>query len=288
MKNMNKNITRKTRIYLFLETLVPPIFLERLLDFLITLKFLIFYPFQIKNDLPLESFKKSSDKAFLFATGPSLKEFDFSIVKNSDCFSVSNFFINDEANNINLRGHFFAPWHPPLVKEEYLAWIMSAHEKLSTETIFFFGEESKADISRTQLSETREVNFIKLEKGLVFGSLRRNFPILKPYSGPLMILPILIILGYREIYLCGCDHTVLRDFNSTVSNFYDDTEDIRSNATKDKRWENGIEYHLHNMINIIKQYKKYGVLARKRKINIYNLSNDSWIESFPLPKRSEP
>ena len=278
---MNKKIPRKTRIYFFLESLVPPFFLQGLLDLIITLKFLINYPLNFYRNSPLDSFVKTSNEAYLFATGPSLKDFDFSIIKESDCFSVSNFFLNKEVNNLNLKGHFFMPYHPPLNKEEYISWIKSADKVIKPETIFFFGEESIEDISKSGIKINRKTKFIKLEKGLVFGSLNRGFPILKPYSSPLMILPILIILGYKKIYLCGCDHTVLRDFNSVVKNFYEDEKDLRSNATKDKRWENGIDYHLHNMLNILKQYKKYLRIAKRRNIKIINLSNDSWIDIFP-------
>ena len=95
-----------------------------------------------------------------------------------------------------------------------------------------------------------------------------------------MILPILIMMGYKNIFLCGCDHTVLRDYGGIVKNFYKPEKDIRSNATNDERWSSGILHHLDNMIKIIMQYRRYKIIAIKHSTNIYNLSNDTWLEEF--------
>ena len=35
-----------------------------------------------------------------------------------------------------------------------------------------------------------------------------------------MILPVLISMGYKEIYLLGCDHNQLKNYNKTITNFY--------------------------------------------------------------------
>ena len=37
-------------------------------------------------------------------------------------------------------------------------------------------------------------------------------PVLAPQTGPIMALPVLLYMGYSEIYLLGCDHTEMRDY----------------------------------------------------------------------------
>ena len=273
-----KDIPTKTRIFLILESLVPPILLDFFLDLFISIKF-VFKKVLSKTkviNLPL----KTSESAFIFATGPSLREFNFDLAKNSDCYGVSNFYLNEFSKSSNLKGHFFAPYHPPLVISEYVRWLREADQSLNKGTKIFLSSDTQHLVSENNLFKKREVVYLELEKGLAFGNVAKNRPILKPYTGPLMIVPILIMMGYKNIFLCGCDHTVLRDYGGTVKNFYEPEKDVRSNATNSERWSSGILHHLDNMIKIIKQYRRYKKIAMKHSSNIFNLSHDSWLEEF--------
>jgi len=278
MSIKNTNIELKTKFFLFLESLIPPFMLYWALDFFITVKYflriLLFK--RIKIDLPM----KTSESAFLFATGPSLTNFNFSIINNSDCYSVSNFFLNDFAQSELLKGHFFAPFHSPLIESEYIEWLKKADSILHKDTKIYLSSDTKNLVNKNKIFLNRKVIYLELEKGLVLGGISPSRPILKPYTGPLMILPILIMMGYKNIYLCGCDHTVLRDYGKTVTNFYTEDKDIRSNATNKERWGSGIIHHLENMKKLILQYRRYKKIAEKNSIKIYNLSSDSWLEEF--------
>ncbi len=280
MSNKKKSLTARTQFYIFLESLVPPIMLDLALDFIVTVKYLLKFALFKTKKINLK--KPASKNAFLFATGPSIRDFDFNLAEDCDCFSVSNFYLHDFGKTNHIKGHFFAPFHKPLIRSEYIQWLQDSDKELSKDTVIYLGDSTKKLVEENNIFEKREIVYLSLEKGLVFGEISDSRPILKPYSGPLMILPILIMMGYKKIFLCGCDHTVLRDFKGSVTNFYESSEELRSNATNNGRWDSGIMHHLDNMKKIILQYRRYKLLAKRRSIEIFNLSNDSWLDEFPF------
>ena len=101
-----------------------------------------------------------------------------------------------------------------------------------------------------------------------------------------MILPVLIYMGYKEIYLLGCDHNVLKDYKSEVRNFYEAKIDVRKNATDKTGWLDIIS-EIKSTLNVFLQYDSYRLIARKYNVDIYNLSNDSWLEVFDLKNLKE-
>lgn len=285
MNKKRDSLDTRTKIYIFLESLVPPIMLDLCLDSIITIKYFFKMIFFKTKKINLKN--RSSKNAFLFATGPSIKDFKFDLAKNNDCFSVSNFYLHDFGRTNHIKGHFFAPYHKPLIKSEYIRWLQDSDRKLNKDTVIYLGENTKKLVEENKIFENREIVYLSLEKGLVFGEISDSRPILKPYSGPLMILPILIMMGYKKIFLCGCDHTVLKDYKKNVTNFYESAEELRSNATSNERWNSGILHHIDNMKKTILQYRRYKLLANRRSIEIYNLSNDSWIDEFPNMNNQE-
>ena len=108
-------------------------------------------------------------------------------------------------------------------------------------------------------------------------------PVLAPQTGPLMALPVLLYMGYSEIYLLGCDHTTLRDFKKTVNNFYEPSRDVRKTGlnTNDV-WYEGIIDNLCNSANVFRQYMFYKKIFRNRDVKIVNLSQDSWLDLFEV------
>ena len=87
-----------------------------------------------------------------------------------------------------------------------------------------------------------------------------------PQTGPLMILPVLLYMGYKEIFLVGCDHTVLRDYRKTINNFYNNQSDIRVNATDENSWDGIIDSHKQSM-NVFVQYEMYKKLLSQKYKN---------------------
>lgn len=102
-----------------------------------------------------------------------------------------------------------------------------------------------------------------------------------------------IRLGYKAIYLCGADHSWMRDLYVTennevvsgLSHFYKDPECEKQRTVNVYR-----NYRLHDIVHsyytAFKSYHQIERFARRAGIDIYNSTEGSYIDAFrrkPLP-----
>ena len=176
--------------------------------------------------------------------------------------------------------HFFAPYHEPLVLENYIDWLRKADSALPESTDIVLWHTTKVLVEKYSLFPKRKIYYLYLSHfSPLFNKINIECPILAPQTGPIMILPVLLYMGYTEIYLLGCDHTVLRDYKKTVENFYSKEKDIRINAIDSKSWPNIVD-ELKAGLNVFNQYEYYKCLAENLGVRIVNLSKDSWLDKF--------
>lgn len=224
-------------------------------------------------------------RAFLLTTGPSVKLENLNLLEGEDCFSVSNFFVHEDINTIQPKFHFFAPYHKPLVLENYVDWLKLSDQTLPKSTAMVLGHSGKELVEQYGLFKEREVYYLYLT-GTASTAIDLTQPVLYPRTGPIMILPVLFYMGYSEIYLLGCDGTWLRDYNSfgigkdkgKISNFYKPEQDIRKNV----RAKKDIVFQAGGLYRIMLQYKYYADLAEQSEdCQIFNLSQDTWLDMYP-------
>lgn len=218
-------------------------------------------------------------RAWVLATGPSIRKQDLSLLRGEDCFSVSNFFLHDQLATIAPKAHFFAPYHPPLIRDNYLDWLARADAALPRETAVVLGLSDRGMIESRGLFAARKKLF------LAIGARRfRNIDCEKLVptiqTGPQMVLSFLIYAGYREIYLLGCDHDTLRNYGDTVENFYPPTADVRVNAVNGAGWLPVIE-HLQTQINVFRIYENF--MSSNPDVRVYNCSPSSWLRFTSMP-----
>jgi hypothetical protein len=235
-------------------------------------------PFLKKNSL-LKG-KGRGRKAFLLATGPSLKSQNLALLQGHDCYSISNFFLHDAIGLLKPKFHFFAPYHPPLVLENYIEWLKAADKSLPEETRIFLGHATRKLVESEGIFHSRDIHYLYLSNPAYFLPMTDiTRPVMSPQTGPLMIIPVLFYMEYDEIYLVGCDHNTLRDYKKTISNFYSAERDMRLNVTSSNSWDGIIENHAASY-NIFVQYEKYCALARTNgnRPKLINLSSESWLD----------
>lgn len=222
-------------------------------------------------------------RAFLLATGPSIRRENLKLLAGEDCFSLSSFFLHDAIGVIQPKYHFFAPYHEPMVLENYVAWLRAADARLPAETAIFLGSSGRDLVDRYALFPRRTVNYLYLAPFENKVSLDISGPILSPQTGPLMMLPVLLYMGYSTIYLLGCDHTAVRDFGGNISYFYDQGKEVRTTSGGPTAWAD-ITTELECTARVFRQYRLYQDLIDTRcpDTKIVNLSADSWIDCFPF------
>ena len=266
---------------------LPPIIYNYLISALPQISFLLKpHPYLHQNATLKNSATKK--RAFLIATGPSLKNENLKLLQNEDCFSVSNFFLHEDLQLVHPKMHFFAPYHPPLVLDNFADWLKQADEKLPLDTAMVLGHSDIPLIEARNLFPKRKKYFLQLTNNILPSKVNLEKPVLAPQTGPLMIIPVLLFMGYKEIYLLGCDHTVLRDFKKTINHFYDKEKDSRVNASNSTAWTDIISSHQSSM-NVFLQYQLYKDAIQKHypSVSIVNLSSDSWLDLFPFSTLEE-
>lgn len=216
-------------------------------------------------------------KAFVLATGPSVKQQDLSKLKGFDCFSISNFFLHEQITQISPLFHFFAPYHLPLNYTSFVKWLRDADERLPLSTKIFLGSKDRKIVEQNGVFKERDIYYMFLGSRN-YSNINLLKPVPAPQTGVHMILNLLYYMGYSEIYLLGCDANFLKYYGSTRENFYDPKMDVRKNAGDTEVWGgivNAYQYELNSHLIYQKYYN-----ARGDRV-IVNLSEESWLETFP-------
>jgi hypothetical protein len=220
-------------------------------------------------------------RAFLLATGPSVSQENLKLLEGEDCFTVSNAFLHDDIQAVNPAFHGFAPHHPPLSLANYVEWLVLADSMLPAQTKIVLGHRATDIVDKYGLFPEREVHYLYLGAGRRHVDLTR--PVLGPQTGPILLLPLMIYMGYKQIYLLGCDCTPLRDYGRTVRNFYRSDRDIRKDTTASNFWSD-VETEIRATLVVFDQYRYHREILSGTSTRIVNLSADSWLEVFPFDR----
>ncbi|MDO9580887.1 MAG: hypothetical protein Q7J06_10035 [Bacteroidales bacterium] len=273
---MNKSLKSALKDWL------PPVVYVSLIRLVTELRFLSYTRKDILQKNRLLKGMGKGKRAFLLATGPSIKQENLKLLAGEDCFSISNFFLHDDIKVINPVFHGLGFYHEPLILENYVEWLRLADRTLPPRTKIILGHTAYDIVQNYGLFPDREVCYI------YFASSRRRCvnllrPVLCALTGPLLMLPLIIYMGYEQIYLLGCDNTTIRDYKKTFTNFYNPDQDMRKNATDKNMWID-IETEFWANTIIFEQYRFYQDILKFTSTRITNLSVDSWLEMFPFDR----
>ena len=270
-------LMNKFKIISFLRRICPPILLDYLLTKLVKIHFLFFPKKILKKNKILKNSAKGK-VGFLLATGPSINKQDLAKLEKYDCFSLSSFFVHKDINIINPKYHFFAPYHEPLIVEDWVKWINLADKSLPKSTKIVLSVKDYKRIKDLGLLKKREITFLHFSKFIEVNNLDICGPLPDMQTHPLMVLPFMIYMGYKKIYLLGCDANNLKNYGKKIENFYNQNLEVKKGS--DYPWSFGIIKELENNLSVFKQFKRYKELSNKLNIKIINLSEGSWLDFF--------
>ena len=267
-----------------LNKLIPPL----IYDFLLTILSLILSVVSILKGSLFKKIciRKRNNKVVILGTGPSINKLDFKKIlkqNNFDFFSLSNFYLHKDIKKINPVAHFIAGLDNSVSKSDFNKWIENINKKLPKDTAIVTDIKNKKFLKNK--FNNRSIFYIQTIKRKSFFCINIKLILPKPQSIPLLALPFAIGMKYDEIYLAGCDHDILRFYGKDIKNFYSKEKDIRKNLTSKSYWsDKNIINELESNINLFKQYEQYKRYSARKKLNIYNLSKDSWLKYFPYRK----
>tara|TARA_B110000027_G_scaffold46766_1_gene51311 strand:+ start:1163 stop:1999 length:837 start_codon:yes stop_codon:yes gene_type:complete len=267
-------------IYKLLKKIIPPIILE-INNYIVNFFIL---NFTLKNEVISKNYylkdKRKKNRAFLIATGPSLRKENLKLLNGEDCFTLSNAFLLKEIKLINPILHFFTPYHLPITKRSFYDWLLKSDKELPKKTDIMMNYDDR-NFKTKKLFNSRNVYFLKISGKINKFHSNIQKPVPKFQTGSLMVLNVLLSMGYKKIYILGCDHNQLKNFNSQIDNFYKESRDVRLTKISklNQNWGK-LDEELSASLLAYNQYKEINKIAKQKNIEIINLSKESWIDLF--------
>lgn len=236
--------------------------------------------------------RHQGDRCFILATGPSVAQQDLSALSHEHCIAVSHFFLHQNIRTISPRYHVVAPYHSPFTFDEVDKLVEGMHDHYSEETTCFFCHvpyrfstfeffrahpeksfKNSCFIDYTHSVALDEHNNLSHRMWDIAGS---------PFQVRTVIyaaIQLAIYMGFKEIYLVGCDHDYLHDMKRVSHHhFYKEEEGVSDvehlSAFTSERWFQEYYYRW-------KQYRLMQEYAQKRGSQILNATRGGMLDVFP-------
>jgi hypothetical protein len=235
----------------------------------------------LKRNEDLKDRHRGAARCFILATGPSIKEQDLSLLAGEPCISVSNFVVHPEFARIRPLFHCVTQLTmPPLTEEDGLRWFKDIEARLERTTLLLSVQDF-GFVEQHGLFRGKDVRWVATgstwERALSEGlDLARPLPPVQ--SSPVMALQAALCLGFREIYLLGCDHDWLLHIGHT-RHFYDEKQGY-GNRPGFSEWTS-MEDTARSYGVLWGQYGHLLRIAEARGAKIFNATAGGLLNVFP-------
>jgi hypothetical protein len=224
-------------------------------------------------------------RCFILATGPSIRTQDLKLLKDEFSISVSNFFVHPDYSEIRPVYHCMASYHPPITEEGWRVWMKELAAKTVDSTLFF----GLSDVKRNQdagVFADRSVHYLHCGRSLDSLINRRvdlTKQIIGPASVPVMALHVALYMGFKRIYLLGCDHDWIFHVNQS-NHFYEEKEHVlvKSGYNEWSDFDWGIQFA--QQAELWQQYKVIKLNAESCGVEIFNATPVGILDVFPRVK----
>lgn len=235
-------------------------------------------------------------RCFVLATGPSINSQNLKPLSKEICFSVSQFMLHPDIKIINPRYNIEAPNHAPFDFDDLRVMFDGYNKNLSKETILFCGhtpykysildflkrhpEYNNERIHHINYSMSTYIDEFNYQDSNIWDISVSPFLIRTVIY---MAIQIALYMGFKQIFLLGCDHDYLNDLKRVKNHhFYNDEESGISDAEHlssfDTEWWFQQYYFRWKEYKLMKQY------AEKRGCKIFNATAGGMLDVFPRIK----
>lgn len=222
------------------------------------------------------------ERCFILANGPSIKKQKLECLKEEVCIVVSDFDYHQDYNVIKPQYHCISPYHPPGVEEDWHKRMERIYKNSENATMIFGLTDCERN-SVDGLFKDRQVHYLKFTgewKDILLNGIDLTKPVPKGRSVPIMALFVALYMGFKQIFLMGCDHDWILHSES-YSYFYKDNQD--NQCPKGYNPLFGTDFEAEARWNIIlwQQYKMIRRITSKMACRIYNATDGGLLDVFP-------
>jgi uncharacterized Rossmann fold enzyme len=241
-------------------------------------------------------------RCFILGNGPSIKDEDMSILEGEHIFVVNQCSRNDYYKEIKASYYiccdnvFFDICEERPEDVELLESFYNIKSGKSDPECFFPVEQDKRFIKRFDLDKKLKINYFKMGLNYHEGYSRKiDFTKIIPGSGTIVhfAISLAIYMGFKEIYLLGCDTTgIVVSINALLKNISDsdysyhvtENEKIRIEKMLNK---NKLESLCKSYLNTLYAYRWIYDYCNKNDISLINCSSKTVIDIIPRRKLND-
>ncbi len=237
----------------------------------------------------LEENKKIKDiykgkRCFIIGNGPSLKHQDLNKLEGEYTFAVSHFFMTDLFTKINPFGYVVAD--PALFDDSDFAieWLTKLDQQCKNQS-FFFPINAVQTIQKYNMFQNRRVYYLDMSSQFDEDTSKFDIDLTKkiPSAQTVIIMVIMIAayMGFKEIYLIGCDSDWAKYPSSRgyLPHFYNEDDKVtKPKICPRKDWK--YEDVLNAALIIFKSYRLLGNKLQEKDTKIYNATGESFLDMF--------
>lgn len=212
---------------------------------------------------------KTSNRCYICALGPSLKEVDFNAL-DGDSIVVNRFY----KHGLSLES--FVPTYYLMIDAQFAS---DANKKDFYDALKAYENKKTRFILNSKLASVKEIHELKNNisyvsccKGLFNSSRTYELGKVMPAFGNVACtaVAIAISLGYDEIYLLGCD------FNSFASR-----KAVHCYAEANEERQISLSYELYCYSLVAEMHEQLYAFAQKKGVKIINTTKGSLIDAYP-------
>lgn len=231
----------------------------------------------------LENREIYQERAFLLATGPSLKEMNLEPLTGKCCITMSNFFVHPQFQILKPAYHVLAPSHPPITSEDYKSFLQDAFDHIKHPITLFMGESDRYIVKKMNVPDHIKVYYYK-SGGEFPIDLTKAIPPMRTVVHP--ALHLAIYLGIKELYLLGVDHSWISHYGVS-QHFYEEKESklVQNNHNEWMHQDKGTLFKGYGLTWDV--YRDLRDFYASKGVNIYNLNQESMLDIFPTKDLKE-
>lgn len=227
-------------------------------------------------------------RCFVLASGPSINQQDLTLLQGEICIAVSNFFVHKDYGIVRPKYHCVPDvlaGHKEYVTEEYAIKWFREMEKATGQAVMFFSVGDKEWVEREGMFKNRTVHYLHFGRG--WDNVERTgIDLTEAVPGvqsvSVMALEIAIFMGFKEIYLLGCDHDWILHLGEST-HFYDERQHVMSRRNGYSEWvhlETGLGTYWQAYMRLWRQYEVLSQVATQKKLKVCNATGGGILDIF--------
>lgn len=237
-------------------------------------------------------------RCFVLGNGPSLNKIDFSLLENEITFTVNRLNLHPDFEKLHSNYHFitdeevFGLKNGRVLQKGFSDYAMEQIKSLRYKgnPILFVPIQARAMLRKRRLDRMLRVRYFVNGRRFIDGYRSDDITKPVPCFGSVVAYSIVwaSYMGIKEIYMLGCDQTILRDVidaalgNQIVNDHaYQGEEKIHEEGYRQYVRERGITMYLESEIELQKMYRQLYTWCRSKGIKLCNLSSPTLIEGIP-------